>query len=759
MGIRIQSYTLSELRRISIPGCAAPCLFWVVPIGKWPESHLNLLQEVFSRDRGVCAETGLLLVKNQPETGRESRLDGCRTGDGYFEAGQIQNLMPPNVDRFLSPSSDESQGMRLLILSGAYPQPGWGLLFDAVSAMNIPYHLNSLVERALEGLELEGDVRTIQEAATKFHCWKSCNEPKPPSDEFRVGEDLLTAALKALIALERVLSVKSSQKIVSSFDKLENLLSRLKTELTPGVNAATARAAVGRLSTYYELGGFLKGGSELDLNRLAAQVEAASFKNVPEVYKSLPDKTCREALRTFLHVRSQTPGLSANHCAAWIQGQAPKLLAAINQSLMHIRAELEARLAAVAGQEAVANAAYIQELETWKTESKSAEREYRIALGRSVNVQWIAGPKLLVGLERACKTSRIPVRSIPWDPARMVGWKLVVAKVPIEPKDVIMVSREFFSDDTGELNGPRLSATFNGSVFADYVHFISLANPKLSPRSATCRMLQRLMLPSRITPLLGINDNSASPTAEHLALCDQLVSAWGWEEEPVKENLPLAACLKRRKDGSVSLRADCKLNAIRCVIENYCKDLLQVTLAQLGQTGQAVFSMINTHCPSYVRTPDEKWAATLDKLTIGPAVILLKGLMPVAFPGMETSIKEVISDLEQLQNVLNPLCHDGPRQALKSRKDRDEATIISHLLSKTCDVVHEMPWHLKPSQRFGDQPTIVTGYAWSHSHAEERLIRVFLWSGEQIGREALVWNPELTNPIMTDAKIIEDELI
>jgi hypothetical protein len=68
--------------------------------------------------------------------------------------------------------------------------------------------------------------------------------------------------------------------------------------------------------------------------------------------------------------------------------------------------------------------------------------------------------------------------------------------------------------------------------------------------------------------------------------------------------------------------------------------------------------------------------------------------------------------------------------------------------------IAEMPWHLTPSQSFGFDPTVVTGYAWSHSHPEDRLIRVMVSSDNAKTKSLVVWNKSLTNPVMTEAELV-----
>ena len=63
MGYRIESYSLTELHRIAVPGEVPPSLFWVLPIGDWRRGELDRVWQRFTQDPGECNDFGLLLVK------------------------------------------------------------------------------------------------------------------------------------------------------------------------------------------------------------------------------------------------------------------------------------------------------------------------------------------------------------------------------------------------------------------------------------------------------------------------------------------------------------------------------------------------------------------------------------------------------------------------------------------------------------------------------------------------------------------------
>ncbi len=64
MGYKVETYSLSELNRISTPGKVVPALFWMIPIGSWDPWELHQLWSHFTSEKSVCNELGLMLVKN-----------------------------------------------------------------------------------------------------------------------------------------------------------------------------------------------------------------------------------------------------------------------------------------------------------------------------------------------------------------------------------------------------------------------------------------------------------------------------------------------------------------------------------------------------------------------------------------------------------------------------------------------------------------------------------------------------------------------
>ena len=84
--------------------------------------------------------------------------------------------MPPGAEQFARSSAYRDRAPKVLVLSGIYPQPGWGVL---VEWRNIP-RFENLIERTIARLRAEASTNKLQiftEAETSFHRWREVRYP------------------------------------------------------------------------------------------------------------------------------------------------------------------------------------------------------------------------------------------------------------------------------------------------------------------------------------------------------------------------------------------------------------------------------------------------------------------------------------------------------------------------------------------------------------------------------------------------------
>lgn len=132
MGYKIKGYSLAELRRVRVEDAAFPALFWAVPVGEWPTDELTQLWRHFTAGKSVCRDLGLLLLSGEP-MGRPLR------------ASERVDLLTPAAQGLRRAASKRS----LLLLGGAYPQPGWGVSVDweRMSESALEHHVGAAVAR------------------------------------------------------------------------------------------------------------------------------------------------------------------------------------------------------------------------------------------------------------------------------------------------------------------------------------------------------------------------------------------------------------------------------------------------------------------------------------------------------------------------------------------------------------------------------------------------------------------------------------
>tara|TARA_B100000575_G_C22926859_1_gene537353 strand:- start:175 stop:777 length:603 start_codon:yes stop_codon:yes gene_type:complete len=189
----------------------------------------------------------------------------------------------------------------------------------------------------------------------------------------------------------------------------------------------------------------------------------------------------------------------------------------------------------------------------------------------------------------------------------------------------------------------------------------------------------------------------------------------------------------------------------RTAVESALKDVAFVAIHKLGWTRETVTDELATHCPAFEIKSDRP----IERLTIGGAAVLLDDVLRLAFPHQTVNAEPLAGLLFELAKALNPWAHDPVPPPPPPAECQRMGQQLSELLRALTAIIDELPWHLGTNQthRSAGMP-IVTGYAWSHGHVSERLIRVVLNDDSRVGRELRVWNPSGRNPVMTEAVIV-----
>ena len=218
---------------------------------------------------------------------------------------------------------------------------------------------------------------------------------------------------------------------------------------------------------------------------------------------------------------------------------------------------------------------------------------------------------------------------------------------------------------------------------------------------------------------------------------------------------PLAGCIKTGGDTAATLAENLSGNDLRIILESFCKDIVDVVVTLLGYNHKRVWSAIQKRIPAYRPSSGTKdWEEEVQLLTVGPAVMILSALGPLAFPARANEVNEFATALGKLSKTLNTFSHDREAEPPSSTALGDAPALIRQILEKAEAFLGELPWHLDASFVYGEQPKVLSGEAWSHGSPAPRLLRVIVWTGENPGARVTLWNKTRRNPIVTDPVFI-----
>lgn len=606
-----------------------------------------------------------------------------------------------------------------------------------------------MIRRLVNPIQL----KSIKDAAQAFHVRSQVESECPAEPIPDVNLSALKRCLDIIPKLANSILTDTPQVIKGCLARAESALAGVK-----GLNDLPGKAL------WTQLAGYTK--SLRTLGELPAE-ELMYLAVADEELRRLDPPDHDEYLRTThprtkaAHIeitllRSRWPELNVYQLAEFLSGPFRKAMHEnLNSSVAQCIAEVEQRYRNTSGEAALARQRYEAALNGWQQEKRAAERDYRNALPEASRAQWELGPRFLLELEREARQCGFAAISVPWDPARMVGWKLHLANPEIRASDLVLAANSVLGGSSCPEVAHVAADDFHGSLFADYAYYVSISARKLSAWNATrCLCTELLSIPQMRKLLAGSPDRETPRLDSSEALATELLASWGWQRPPAIEARPLAACVATLENLRYTLVSS--PNETRISLEGFLKDLSRATIATLGWSADVIDAELTTNCPQFRRTSRKTWDDELACLTSGAALILLRDLLPLAFPDRidESGAKTWCEQCQMLLRELNKGSHDPPLPAPTEEELAQYAVTIRETLAATHAWVGEMPWHLAPTQTFGSDPLIVTGNAWSHSHPEERLIRVMLWAGEKPSREYLVWNKTLTNPVMTDAVLL-----
>lgn len=740
MGYKIETYSLAELNRISTPGKVVPALFWVIPVGQWDSYKLEKLWHHFTKRESICNELGLMLVKNTDRW--DTNADSRQTSDLSDLTGRLSDLLPSGIstiydDEYLSPKEKKNQ---ILILSGSYPQPGWGVLISLKEHSDIERLLKNAIAPKVHSVFID--------ASSSFKAWNDLKRDKPVKGDVGVLIKKKKYCIELYTVLESLLKELSSEHLNNFYFEIlkkitkEGTFNEISQELDLLIVYADDKFILSLL--------LLKASKEINENELNSTLirfitEHNSKTN--NLFKSETNDQIKKVASILMKLNEQNRPKES--FVSWSQNIYENKINDINNTVKDLKLKFQSLIGEFELNIEHFESSYNSELREWQEEVEGKRLLFHNALQEVLKSHLEHGPSFLLNLEKQALLNAIPSKSVSWDPPRMIGWKILIEGIQIANFDITTYLKEMVPEFSKQVNDGSIGddILINGSHFTDYVHYISKSDINLSSRNATKILLEKLLRSGEIKKILRNYQQCEMLDHTHGQMVEELLVEFGWPAEKFSVKNKLADCIIENEE-SVSINKSLTGNDIRMICENYCKDLVDTLSSIIGYTANELSDLVITKHPEY-KSQNRGWNHDISNLTLGSANFILSALLNEALPDKKEASINFIQSLNGLRNKFNDLSHDPP---IGETSHLVEGIVA--LLKYTNELIVEMPWHFYPVQRNGHQPIVLTGDAWSHSHKQNRQLSIILWHSDNNAESMLVWNPSKVNPVMPDAKLI-----
>jgi len=747
MGYQIQSYSLNELKRVAIPGTVERTLFWVLPVGRWREADLTQLWRHFTGIDSQCKRYGLMLVKNMP--GQQSPISSVNLD---AVGAKLSDLLPSGARNIVGHDVSDNDNPGLFVLSGAYPQPGWGVLLDVAHRFN-SHDLENIINETLDRMRQAGTADSLEpldHAARCFRRWQDSQvEPGAPDlslIEKKIGEyELLVKIIRYLRDYMSSGHYSEAYKAASDIQKIS---------LIAGIdeNGSMPKTMKGlQLLAHAKV--IIDTPTDQIRQLILPSLDAclADKKIKEEAYRSLSSQGLKDALRACLFAKEMNLVGDDSDVTAWA-------VAALN-SVPHDVREIETLISnatkhidRLRSEISLAEGEYRYQKERRSKQRQDARVQYHASLEPALTLQSKLAPCFLIEFDRVCRDQGESTKSVAWDPARMIGWKILMAGHKYYPRDLLEPANKLAPElELGAALNENSDDAVDGGLFTDYIHYISSSKFGLAPRDVAEALLTNLTRPTERSQILeyyrGVQaqvEFGFSGTPSVNMILDEL----GWRNNHSNPEKPLVN-FASEEDYTKGTEIG---SQIRISLESLCKDIIDVVVSKLNYTQEMLWLAINDHIPNYTKS-SRNWRDEVGSMTTGSAAILLEHLLPLAFPDKGDDIDLFNMTLWKLTKVLNLGSHHQENPIVRDAKE-PPGLLVKEILACARRILGELPWHLNIDCVSGDQPKVVSGEAWSHAMSIPRQTRVLVCNGEVPAGKILFWNPSGRNPVVPDPVFI-----
>ncbi|MCA8937965.1 MAG: hypothetical protein KDB68_17405 [Planctomycetes bacterium] len=710
-------------------------------MGKWSKTQLRDAWALFVEKSGSCKDLGVFLV-NDPQRYHEPGEQVSLESSG----ASLADVLPGGRHSYGHRWSHHDFSLDLLVLSAGYPQPGWGLL---VRWPGSPSSFEDLVRTGLRIAQAEErELSAFSDAMNAFHVMRAVgSEPKEPP-ELRELRGELKQRKSVEAELKTALSSITGGLSESTETKLERLLGSERLAQWLEVLSLSPELVRQMLATLKSTGDIVAVPCEEYEKRISPAHNALRHGgDRGTIFKRLAHPELKRALQaTIKLVDSGAPEKEGIH--KWAAGEKTRAEQQLSDALNKLLENARRHVDDLAPKYDRAATGYKSALDKWSDESAKARSTLHEAVRRATELQFRLGPKFLLGLEGACRRHNVECVSVPWDPARMVGWKLACRGKSVSVRDLSGAARELLHSKERGSSTITSSDAADGSTFTDYVHHIAVSRRGFDARNATRDLLAHIYKHSELEELIHSFGGVPSETSDRTDLAEQTLLLMGWLAESDTLTIPLARCVASTSEDSDPAFPPITSNDLRKVLENFCKDVMDTLIAELGFSQAQVWEHISQKAQRYRRkSRDENWTEERANLSVGAFLILFRPFAELAFPQKLQDISNLHKSLDLLRTRLNAASHDSVADSV-DREEQDR--LVRDVLSLSREIFGELPWHLKISAIHGWHPSVLSGEAWSHGSAIPRSLKVLVWDREIQSDKITIWNRSGINPIMSD---------
>ncbi len=402
MGYRVKTYSFEELRRISVPGAVVPSLFWLLPVGKWHPGDLNDLWHLFTNaEAGLCHDVGLVLVKDMIE----DRLYSQSSLDLSSLAANLLDILPQGAEEYIPKAHRCETPGQFLLLSGAYPQPGWGLLVDTPNAPVAEFVkrlINATMDMLLEISGCDDAMMLIKRATQNFHQLQSIEKTRLlRSNVSDIEGRLHQLRFQATKFKELQTALGSSNWVV--LDAVRQKL--LEWGKTPLALSVCDENVLAEFKLARHIAAITEDREKHALRSILEEIESTDEKARDLLSRKANKQGFGKIVKLWTGLKGTVP--ASNMIVPWAATRYPELLRQFKQEIQTALEKTEKQIGAVTIEASQEEEDKKEAIRKHDEKKHQVHLNFRSAFREATICQWDWGPRFLVSAEVFCHKNGI----------------------------------------------------------------------------------------------------------------------------------------------------------------------------------------------------------------------------------------------------------------------------------------------------------------------------------------------------------------